>query len=256
VSECQDLTFTSIEHQHLHKEWVWEQSFAMTESVEEIVTDLAVIAKGFYARGWLSGTSGNLSAVVRREPLELAITASGVDKGQLIPKQILMIDEKARVVNEHAAGDSPGFIRSSDKNHTVYKPSDETLLHIRIVKERGAGAVLHTHSLWNTILSEVHASERGIQIEGYEMLKGLEGVRTHQHSEWLPIIENSQDMPALADTVSSVLERHPQAHGFLIKRHGLYSWGRDLAHAKRHIEIIEFLLETLGQTATLKSRRS
>jgi methylthioribulose-1-phosphate dehydratase len=256
VSECQDLTFTSIEHQHLHKEWVWEQSFAMTESVEEIVTDLAVIAKGFYARGWLLGTSGNLSAVVRREPLELAITASGVDKGQLIPKQILMIDEKARVLNEHAAGDSPGFIRSSDKNHTVYKPSDETLLHIRIVKERGAGAVLHTHSLWNTILSEVHASERGIQIEGYEMLKGLEGVRTHQHSEWLPIIENSQDMPALADTVSSVLERHPQTHGFLIKRHGLYSWGRDLAHAKRHIEIIEFLLETLGQTATLKSRRS
>jgi methylthioribulose-1-phosphate dehydratase len=256
VSECQDLTFTSIEHQHLHKEWVWEQSFAMTESVEEIVTDLAVIAKGFYARGWLLGTSGNLSAVVRRDPLELAITASGVDKGQLIPKQILMIDEKARVLNEHAAGDSPGFIRSSDKNHTVYKPSDETLLHIRIVKERGAGAVLHTHSLWNTILSEVHASERGIQIEGYEMLKGLEGVRTHQHSEWLPIIENSQDMPALADTVSSVLERHPQAHGFLIKRHGLYSWGRDLAHAKRHIEIIEFLLETLGQTATLKSRRS
>ena len=75
-------------------------------------------------------------------------------------------------------------------------------------------------------------------------------------AEWVPIIENSQDMPALADTVSSVLERHPQAHGFLIKRHGLYSWGKDLAQAKRHIEIIEFLLETLGQTATLKSRRS
>lgn len=228
----------------------------MTESVEEIVTDLAMIARGFYARGWLLGTSGNLSAVVRRDPLELAITASGVDKGQLIPKQILMIDENTRVLSEHAAGDSPGFIRSSDKNHTAYKPSDETLLHIRIVKERGAGAVLHTHSLWNTILSEVHAGERGIQIEGYEMLKGLEGVRTHQHSEWVPIIENSQDMPALADTVSSVLERHPQAHGFLIKRHGLYSWGKDLAQAKRHIEIIEFLLETLGQTATLKSRRS
>ena len=228
----------------------------MTESVEEIVTDLAVIAKGFYARGWLLGTSGNLSAVVRREPLQLAITASGIDKGQLIPKQILMVDEKAHIISEHPPGESPGFIRSSDKNQTVYKPSDESFLHIGIVKQRGAGAVLHTHSVWNTILSEVHAGERGIQIEDYEMLKGLDGVRTHQHSEWLPIIENSQDMRALAETVSSVLELHPQAHGFLIKRHGLYSWGKDLAEAKRHVEIFEFLLETLGQTANLKSRRS
>ncbi len=228
----------------------------MTESVEDIVTDLALIARGFYARGWLLGTSGNLSAVVRREPLELAITASGVDKGQLIPKQVLMIDENARVLSEHAAAESPGFIRSSDKNQFAYKPSDETSLHLRIVKERGAGAVLHTHSVWNTILSEVHAGERGIQIEGYEMLKGLDGVRTHQHTEWLPIIDNSQDMPALSETVSSVLERNPQAHGFLIKRHGLYSWGTDLAQAKRHIEILEFLFETMGQTATLKNRRS
>lgn len=228
----------------------------MTESVDEIVTDLALIAKGFYARGWLLGTSGNLSAVVRRDPLELAITASGVDKGQLIPKQVLMIDENARVLSEHAACESPGFIRSSDRNHTVYKPSDETSLHIGIVKQRGAGAVLHTHSVWNTILSEIHAGERGIQIEGYEMLKGLDGVRTHEHAEWLPIIENSQDMRALSETVSSVLERNPQAHGFLIKRHGLYSWGKDLAQAKRHIEIFEFLLETIGRTATLKNRRS
>ena len=228
----------------------------MTESVEEIVTDLAVIAKGFYARGWLLGTSGNLSAVVRREPLQLAITASGIDKGQLIPKQILMVDQNAHIITEHPPVESPGFIRSSDKTQTVYKPSDESFLHIQIVKQRGAGAVLHTHSVWNTILSEVHAGERGIGIDGYEMLKGLDGVQTHQHAEWLPIIENSQDMRALAETVSSVLERNPQAHGFLIKRHGLYSWGKDLAEAKRHIEIFEFLLETLGQTATLKSRRS
>jgi methylthioribulose-1-phosphate dehydratase len=228
----------------------------MSDTVDEIVTDLALIAKGFYARGWLLGTSGNLSAVVRREPLQLAITASGVDKGQLISKQLLMIDENARLVGEHGACESPGFIRSSDRNPDVYKPSDETLIHIRIVKERGAGAVLHTHSVWNTILSEVHAGERGIQIEGYEMLKGLDGVRTHEHSEWLPIVENSQDMPALAENVSNVLERNPHAHGLLIKRHGLYSWGKDLAQAKRHIEIFEFLLETMGRTATLKSRRS
>ncbi len=114
--------------------------------------------------------------------LRLAMSPSGVDKGELTPDQVLAIDENARIVSQHGG-----------------KPSDESLLHIRIVKERGAGAVLHTHSIWNTILSDLYASEGGVTIEGYEMLKGLQGVRTHEHSEWLPIIENSQDMPALAE---------------------------------------------------------
>jgi methylthioribulose-1-phosphate dehydratase len=128
------------------------------------------------------------------------------------------------------------------------KPSDESLLHIRIVKERGAGAVLHTHSIWNTILSDLYAAEGGIRIEGYEMLKGLQGVRTHEHAEWLPIVENSQDMPALAETIGVTLNEHKAAHGFLLRRHGLYSWGENLAEAKRHIEILEFLLEAIGRT--------
>jgi methylthioribulose-1-phosphate dehydratase len=207
----------------------------MSDAFMEIAAGLAAVAKGFYARGWLLGTSGNLSAVVRREPLTIAMSPSGVDKGELKAEQLLAIDEKARIVSAHEG-----------------KPSDECLLHIRIVKERGAGAVLHTHSVWNTILSDLHASEGGVTISGYEMLKGLQGVRTHEHTEFLPIIENSQDMPALADLVGTTLKKHPAAHAFLLRRHGLYSWGQTLAEAKRHIEILEFLLETMGRT----SRRS
>ena len=101
--------------------------------------------------------------------------------------------------------------------------------------ERGAGAVLHTHSIWNTILSDIHAADGGLSIEGYEMLKGLEGVNTHEHREWLPILENSQDMLALADSIGDTLGKHKDAHAFLLHRHGLYSWGRDLAQAKRHV---------------------
>lgn len=184
------------------------------------------------------GTSGNLSAVVQREPLHLAMSPSGIDKGELTAEQVLTVDEDARVVSHHAA-----------------KPSDESLLHIRIAKQRGAGAVLHTHSVWNTMLSDLYASDGGINIESYEMLKGLQGVKTHEHSEWLPIIDNSQDMPALADTITTTLEKHETAHGFLLKRHGLYSWGDNLAQAKRHIEILEFLLETLGRTLIAQNSR-
>jgi methylthioribulose-1-phosphate dehydratase len=83
-------------------------------------------------------------------------------------------------------------------------------------------------------------------------LKGLQGVRTHEHAELLPIVENSQDMPALADTISETLSKHKNAHGFLLRRHGLYSWGDNLAQAKRHIEILEFLLETIGRTLRIR----
>lgn len=209
----------------------------MSANVTEISEELVSVARGFHARGWLMGTSGNLSAVVEREPLQLAITASGIDKGALKTEQVLLIDDHVQLVNQ-----------------TAGKPSDESLLHVRIVKERGAGAVLHTHSIWNTIFSDVYADEGGVRIEGYEMLKGLSGVRTHQYSEWLPIVDNSQDMPALADTISKTLSEHKSAHGFLIKRHGLYAWGDDLAQAKRHVEILEFLLETIGRTAILKQQ--
>lgn len=207
----------------------------MSERVDDIAAGLAATAKSFHARGWLLGTSGNLSAVVQREPLRLVMSPSGVDKGELRSEQLLSIDENAHIVGQHDG-----------------KPSDESLLHIRIVKQRGAGAVLHTHSVWNTILSDVYAAEGGVKIEGYEMLKGLQGVRTHEHAEWLPIVENSQDMPALAETVAQTLNKHEAAHGLLLRRHGLYSWGKDLAEAKRHIEILEFLLETIGRTLRIR----
>jgi methylthioribulose-1-phosphate dehydratase len=210
----------------------------MSDSFSQIASSLASIARGFYLRGWLVGTSGNLSAVVDREPLRLAMSPSGVDKGELLAEQILIIDEGGRVISEHRT-----------------QPSDESPLHLQIVKEFGAGAVLHTHSIWNTVLSDLHAADAGVAIEGYEMLKGLQGISTHEHREWLPIIENSQDMLALADSIGDTLRKHKDAHGFLLRRHGLYSWGDDLAQAKRHVEILEFLLEALGRTLEIRSNQ-
>src|SRR5882672_2364445 len=99
---------------------------------------LAQIGQRFYARGWVMGTSGNFSAVVSRKPLQLAITASSLNKGALIPADIVRIDADGRVVR-------------SDR-----RASAETQLHLEIVRRRGAGAVLHTHSIWSTLLSDVH----------------------------------------------------------------------------------------------------
>jgi methylthioribulose-1-phosphate dehydratase len=197
-------------------------------SFADLAGQLADIGRQCYARGWVLGTSGNFSAVVSRDPLRLAITASGVDKGALSPGEILEIDERGRVV----AGSG--------------RPSAEASLHLAIARARGAGAVLHTHSIWSTILSDA-ATEDGLAIEGYEMLKGLDGVSTHEHREWLPILDNTQDWAAAVPEVEAMLTEHPTAHGFLIRRHGLYTWGRDLADAKRQVEILEFLFEVMGR---------
>lgn len=207
----------------------------MSADTIQIASGLVDVASSLHARGWMLGTSGNFSAVVERDPLRLAISPSGVDKAGVRADQILLIDENASVISEHNA-----------------KPSDESFLHIQIVKEAGAAAVLHTHSIWSTLLSDLYAADGFVVIEGYEMLKGLTGVKTHQHRESIPIIENSQEMRALSDTVAETLRRYPEAHGFLLRRHGLYTWGRDLSEAKRHVEIIEFLLETIGRTLSMK----
>ena len=197
-------------------------------SFADLAAQLAEIGRDCYARGWALGTSGDFSAVVNRDPLRLAITTSGVDKGALSAGEIVEIDQYGKVV----AGSG--------------RPSAEATLHLAIARGRGAGAVLHTHSIWSTILSDA-ATEDGLALEGYEMLKGLDGVGTHEHREWLPILDNTQDWAAAAPLVEAILADRPDAHGFLIRRHGLYTWGRDLAEARRHVEILEFLFEVMGR---------
>ena len=206
----------------------------MLDAFPKIASHLGRVAKDLYARGWMLGTSGNLSAVVNREPLHLAITPSGADKGELTAEQIILIDEDANRLGDHTG-----------------KPSDESPLHVSVIKMLGAGAVIHTHPVWATMLSNMHAGEGGLGIEGYEMLKGLKGVTTHLHREWIPIFDNSQDMPALAETILETLLRQDNIHAFLLRRHGLYTWGRDLREAQRHVEILEFLLEVEGRTRGL-----
>jgi methylthioribulose-1-phosphate dehydratase len=203
-------------------------------SALDVASALCEVGRRFYARGWALGTSANFSAVLSREPFELAITASGVAKGALEPAHILRCDGSGRIVAPSSG-----------------RPSAETLLHVEVVRARGAGAVLHTHSVWSTMVSDLHAADGGVAIQGYEMLKGLAGVTTHDHREWIPILENDQEIPRLARRFGEALAAWPAAHAVLLQRHGLYTWGETLGDAERHVEILEFLFETVVRTRTI-----
>ena len=203
----------------------------------DVAQQLIDIGRRFDARGWVLGTSGNFSAVTNRDPLRLAITRSGAHKGELTLADILEYGDGQVFSGEGAA-------------------SAETALHLEIVAARGAGSILHTHSVWSTLLSHRYAEDGGLAIHGYEMLKGLAGVTTHEHREWLPILENDQDMARLALAVRHALADHPSCHGFLLRRHGLYTWGAAPAEAARHVEILEFLLESVARSKEAASWRS
>ena len=212
------------------------------------VDALRAIGREFHGRSWSLGTSSNYSVVLGQDPLELLITASGKDKSALGRDDFVRVDAAGRLLDGGAGR----------------KSSAETLLHCLIadlVPGLGGlpvGAILHTHSVWSTILSRADLARGSLRIEGFEMLKGLEGIGTHDTCEEVPIFANSQDMVELSSRIRERFAqadwsdpRRPPLHGLLLSGHGLYTWGRDLAEARRHIEIHEFLFEVVARSRML-----
>jgi methylthioribulose-1-phosphate dehydratase len=193
----------------------------------------AVLAEGLCAavrtlaaHGWCRATSGNFSAVLAWKPLCLLITRSGLFKDRLEPGDLVAIDGDARPLPDEAG-----------------RPSAEALLHCAIARATGAGAVLHTHSVAATLLGARHAAAGGLAISGYEMLKALEGVESHEEEVFVPVLPNSQDIGELCRGFEALARGHARLRGFLIAGHGLYAWGADVEAARRHVEGLEFLLE-------------
>ncbi|MBL8888777.1 MAG: methylthioribulose 1-phosphate dehydratase [Planctomycetaceae bacterium] len=200
------------------------------------VAELVQTGHLFYQRGWSVGTSSNYSVMIDRNPLELLVTASGMHKGRLNASDFVRINDQGRPV-------VPGQPKSSA----------ETMLHVVAAQKMPEiGCVLHTHSIWGTILGDRFFNQGFVPINGFEMLKGLAGITTHDVNYQLKIFENTQDIGALSQEVGAWLEQElasggPGPHGYLIRKHGLYTWGKDVAEAQRHIEIFEFLLECVGR---------
>lgn len=173
--------------------------------------------------GWMRGTSGNLSTVLALDPLRLAVTASGADKGELTSRDVVVVDADGAAV--------------PDQPRPGQTPSAEAALHARIIAHTGAGAVIHVHAL-----SAVLAADRwpdGVLLRDLEMLKGI-GRAAHDDPVRVPVIANSQDMAVLGDAFAKACE--PGVPAVLVARHGMYAWGRDLHQARHHAEIVEWLL--------------
>ncbi|KOT92605.1 fructose-bisphosphate aldolase [Streptomyces sp. NRRL F-5755] len=192
------------------------------EEVRQAGARLATEAARFASFGWMRGTSGNLSVVLTRDPLRLAVTASGRDKGELTADDVVLVDGAGAAVPGTAAG----------------RPSAEAGLHARVARLTGAGAVVHVH----TVAAVAMARRRpgGIVFRDLEMLKGL-GLPAEGTAARLPVLTNSQDMTVLGDRLEAA--RDPRMPAVIVAGHGLYVWGADLLQARHHAEVVQWLLE-------------
>jgi methylthioribulose-1-phosphate dehydratase len=185
-------------------------------------------------RGWVPATSGNFS-VRDAAAGRILISRSGLDKGQMQTTDLLTLDMAGHMIGRPTSRE-------------IVKPSAETALHVVIYRDRHeANAILHVHSIWNTLVGARFVTAGQFRITGYELLKALDGVTTHEHREEVPVLANSQDYSVLSAQLAECLKSNPRAHGVLLSGHGLYTWGRSVADARRHLEALEFLFEVEGR---------
>lgn len=190
---------------------------------EQLAGQIIEAGRFLYGRGWSPATSSNYS--VRLSAEQVLLTVSGKHKGQLGPDDVLATDLDGNSLE-------PGK-----------KPSAETLLHTQLYRwQAGIGAVLHTHSVGATVLSRLCLSD-SLVFADYELQKAFTGIGTHECQVLVPIFDNDQDIARLAGKVQVWLDEHPDCVGYLIRGHGLYTWGAQMSDALRQIEAFEFLFE-------------
>jgi methylthioribulose-1-phosphate dehydratase len=192
----------------------------MLEPYRKATEEIIAAGQRLDARGLAPATSGNYS--VRLNDGRIAITVSGRHKGRMVAEDIMLIDSAGKPLEDK-------------------KPSAETLLHVVLYKAYPqANAVLHTHSVAGVALTRFLPRSDKIVLEGYEMLKAFPGITTHETKISIPVFDNTQDMDFLAEQVKARLE--PGMPAYLIKDHGIYTWGKDMEEAERVSEALEHIL--------------
>jgi methylthioribulose-1-phosphate dehydratase len=183
----------------------------------------AIVAAGrrLDAVGLVPATAGNFS--IRLDAQRLAVTVSGRHKGFLTTDDVMVVDLDGRAEDP------------------AKRSSAETLLHCGIYRRfPKAGAVLHGHSIANTVLSR---RSDALTLEGYELLKAFPGLPTHDASVTLPVVPNDQDIARMQrglDTLWQDMADIPP--GYLIAGHGSYVWAPDMPTALMRMEALEFML--------------
>jgi methylthioribulose-1-phosphate dehydratase len=194
------------------------------------------LCRQFYALGWVSGTGGGISI---RDAEGIHMAPSGVQKERIVPEDVFLLDaadlEHCRVLRPPA---SPSL-----------KISECQPLFYNAYRERGAGAVIHSHSIWAMLAARLHYVQREAGLrgeaavfvsEGLEMQKGLRGKGCFDRVE-VPIIANTPREAELTESMAEAMRAHPDVDAVIVAGHGVYVWGTTWVSAKTQAECYDYL---------------
>ena len=190
----------------------------MTQDVSALICDLA---RSFYDLGWVSGTGGGICI---RDGDRVVMAPSGVQKERMRPDQMFTVALDGSILSRPADAD--------------LRPSECASLFLKAINLRGAGAVIHNHSIHAVMATMLFTTE--FTISHLEMIKGIEGM-AYGDRLVVPIIENTARECDLADSLENAILQYPATHAVLVRRHGVYVWGSDWVKAKTQAECYDYL---------------
>lgn len=195
------------------------------EDLAFIKSRLAATIRAWYQKGWSPATSTNYSFRLEGKPNEIYVSRSGIDKSQFSENDFMSVDLQGKPLL--------GF--------ESFRPSAETLIHCTLYELfPETQCIVHSHSVYSVLHSALE--QENVRISGYEVLKGFDGITTHDTTVECPVFDNSQDMVAFSETLKTAKDKLA-IPAFIMRKHGTYAWGKNLFEAKRHLETIEYLLE-------------
>uniref|UniRef100_A0A0G4FR62 Probable methylthioribulose-1-phosphate dehydratase n=1 Tax=Chromera velia CCMP2878 TaxID=1169474 RepID=A0A0G4FR62_9ALVE len=195
---------------------------SLAVSPKERICELCRI---FYNLGWASGTGGGISV---KEGETIYMAPSGVQKERMKPEDIFVLN-------------SDGSVREPPKSPAL-KLSQCAPLFMAAYEIRGAGAVMHSHSLNAVMATVIDEKATEFKVTCLEMMKGIAGHEFYDEMV-VPIVENTAYECDLADSLREAITKYPKTQAVLVRRHGVYVWGKDWVQAKTQAECYDYLFE-------------
>nr|CAG4642021.1 EOG090X0D1G [Eurycercus lamellatus] len=184
----------------------------------------------FYQLGWVTGTGGGIS-IKRGDAIYIA--PSGVQKERIKPDELFVQDMNGKDLKLPPPA-------------KALKKSQCTPLFMCAYTERGAGAVIHTHSK-NAVLITL-LCDKEFRLSQQEMIKGIWNPALGRYNNYneeivVPIIENTCWESELEGSLHQAMLKYPNTSAVLVRRHGIYVWGKTWKQTKAMTECYDYLME-------------
>ena len=79
------------------------------------------------------------------------------------------------------------------------------------------------------MITAIFDGKSEVRISNQEMIKGIQGYGYYDELV-IPIIENTAHEHELSDALGETIAKYPKAYAVLVRRHGMYVWGKYFAY--------------------------